>query len=326
MVSATAPVVAAEFFGAFWPDQYWEERLARAPFSTLNRVIVAFAPVIKLKDGHYSIDFQEPASSVERVNKLLGRVRQINPTAQLHVSVCANENDPSSFLNAAKDKNFALNAVVLMERFGFSGLDFDWEAGIERDPLNHLATHLSDELKPKGYALTMDGWSYAGGNFHDKKTMQDMYGKIGLQGMYDMQVLKNCLNFNAMTYGRNCPYQQCIQSYTDLGFPINQINIGIESEFTWEGGNEMDTPGPGGSIEAKDQFALKCGMGGGFNWRKDNDDCCISGKPYHPTFQCGAQQWSTLTGTVLPKDQDGRFIIPTLPPLQSSSSRFCLLV
>ena len=284
--TATTTPVVAEFFGVFKPDPYWDERLIRAPLDKLNRLIVAFAPIVLRKDNQYSIDFQEPASNEERVKKLLGRVRLINPTAQLHLSVGASQNNPLSFQDAAKDPNFALNAKIFMEKFGFTGLDFDWENYIQHDMVSLLATRVRQEFRSSGYLMTMDGGSSVSGQ------------------MYDMQKLKECLSFNAMTYGPYCDFQDGIQSYTDAGFPIGQINIGIESEYQNQFG--MDTPGPNGSIVKKGTYALQNGMEGGFEWREENDDC--DKKPNWPTFQCQLQLWSTMTGEELPRDKDGNFI------------------
>src|ERR1700722_4696666 len=145
--------IIAQYFG-IWDDNgvdNWNQKFREdTPFNKLNRLYVSFGKIIKDSNHFFSVAID---GSEQRVEALVNRVKQINPTAEIFISV-GGTGDDSSFGGASKDVNFPHNVLQLLRKYGFTGCDIDWEEGVDTNPLNSLTTRLYEELHSKGYTLT----------------------------------------------------------------------------------------------------------------------------------------------------------------------------
>ena len=260
-----------QFFGIF--DKDWDLVLRKdTPFNTSTRINIAFAKIIQTQDQHFSIAI-DGSSSRQRTH----RKNQISdPLCQILLSI-GGDNGPTSFGGAAADKAFPLDVVKFISEIDIHGVDIDWEVGLQKNLLNQLTTGLYEAFRTNQYIQTLDGWS-------------------DCDPEYDLQLLQKTLNeINVMTYGADCDYESCANSYTSQGFPQKQMNLGIESEFNYAPG--VDTLGPDGSIFNKANFAKQNGMGV-FNWREDNDSA-DSEHPNFPRYSRGNQLWENMNSSVV---------------------------
>jgi GH18 family chitinase len=273
-LSPHGPIIA-QYFG-IWNDNgidNWDQKFrGNTPFDKLNRIYVSFGKIIQ-DSNQFSVAIDDSAGgSEQRVIELVNRVKLINPTADIFISV-GGDGDDSSFAGASKDVNFPHNVLQLLRKYGFNGCDIDWEEGVETDQLNSLTTGLYGELHSKGYKLTFDGFPTA-------------------DAVYDLQVLQKTLDqINIMSYGESTDLKSCVETYEAQGFPSNQLIGGIDTENGYGGG--VDSLGPSGSIVLKAQYAEEKGLKGMMAWRLDND-YIYEDTPNYPTYQGAEQLWVAM--------------------------------
>lgn len=269
--SINAQPIIAQFFGIWLNSgQSWQQKFRTdTPLTHCNRLYIAFGKIIEV-NGHFSIAFD---GSVDHVQQLIARIKSINPTADIFLTVGGN-GSASSYGGAANDPEFADNVAQFLSEYGFNGFDVDWENNLDRQNLNQLMTHLHTTFQTYHDKLTLDVWPFP-------------------DAAYDMTVLKNNLDqINIMSYGTIISLKECVDNFVRAGFPVNQMIGGIETETNYPGG--IDTLGLTGSIAEKANYALQNNMAGMMEWRLDND-YATQDNPNYPTYQGAAELWKTMT-------------------------------
>lgn len=266
-MNASMPIVA-DYFGIF--DQNWNDVLRQdTPLNMLNRMYISFGEIIQYSNGQFSVAID---GDPNRVTQLIGRVKQANPTAELFLTV-GGDSSSTSYGGASKDPSFATNVMSIMNLFGFTGFDIDWEEGLVTSQLNSLTTNLYQAFRSNGYQLTLDVWPFS-------------------DPAYDFSVLGKTLNqMNIMSYGPGTPLNLSAQPFLDGGMTASQLIGGIEVESDYQLG--PDTPGVGGSIADKASYAIENKFAGMMSWRLDND-YCIPDQEW-PTYIGGANLWNDMT-------------------------------
>jgi Glycosyl hydrolases family 18 len=272
----------------------WDQRLREdTPFDLATRFSLAFGGINFTPEGYMPTLGDEKI--IDRVKSLIGRIKKKNPSAEILLSL----GNSSPFVAAAKSPEFPSNVVNFLKSYKLDGIDIDWEDSIEKVPLNELTNHLSREFQSSGYKLTLDGWPSPFSS-------------------YDMPVLQNSLSqINIMSYGASTVLSDCASSYISVGFPAKQLIGGIETEIHYESGthahvkyvdpkvsitSNVDTLGPGGTINAKAQYALGYTdlgtdpLAGMFAWREFNDYCTDPHRPNFPTYRGTFQLWESMGG------------------------------
>lgn len=268
--TATKPIIA-QYYG-IWTEkgQQWEQKFRPdTPFDKLNRLYVSFARIIKTADGHFSIEFDGDARNGQAI---IDRMRQVNPTAEIFLSLGGDGSD-NQFGGAAKDPQFAKNVIQFLNHYGFTGLDLDWEMGLNKDDLNSIVTSLSQRLHDRGYKLTLDVWPF-------------------VTSAYDMPLLSQALDqINIMSYGRHLSLSFVAEQFIAAGFPAEKIIGGIETETHYNGG--VDTLGPDGSIMEKVTYVKTHHLAGMMSWRLDND-YAPEDNANLPTYKGALELWDDM--------------------------------
>lgn len=276
------PPYITQFFGMWKGDTDWKVRLRPdTPLTKFNRLIIAFGTIEIKSNGDFTVGLTGPK---KRLIELVSRVKAVNPTAQIFLSI-SGDGTSTSFGGACSNAAFPKNVLKYLARYGLDGVDIDWELGYTTQTLNSLMAGLADALHPpkepyhpdvppkKYYQISMDGGSYAS-PLYDFNTLNQYVDWINIMSYYASQNLETCAN-------------------TYKGFPFNKLLGGIDCEFNAAGGH--DTRGPKGSIQTKSNVSFVMGLAGMFEWRLDNDFDTIPKRPNYPTYKGAKQLWYSMT-------------------------------
>lgn len=269
--STSVKPIIAQYYG-IWTEkgQRWDQKFrADTPFEKLNRLYVSFARIVKTVDGHFTIEFDGDARNSQTI---IDRMHEVNPNAELFLTL-GGDGGPDQFGGAANDPQFAKNLLQFLNHYGFTGLDLDWEMGLNRADLNKLVTGLSQTLHENGMKLTLDVWPF-------------------VTSAYDMPLLNQTLDqINIMSYGENLSLSYVADEFIAAGFPAEKIIGGIETETRYNGG--VDTLGPDGSIYKKVQYAKTHHLAGMMSWRLDNDYAPLE-DPNMPSYKGAVELWDDM--------------------------------
>lgn len=267
MISNSMPIIA-DYFGIF--DQNWNAVLRPdTPFDKLNRLYISFGKIIQDANQHFSVAIDGDPS---RVTQVVNQVKQMNPTAELFLTV-GGDNGPTSYGGASADSSFSANVITVLNQFGLHGFDIDWENGIQANMLNALTTNMYQAFRSNGYKLTLDVWPYSNPGYD--------YGVLG-------QTLDQ---MNIMSYGPSNSLEYSAEPYINGGIPPSKLIGGVETESGYQGG--PDTTGPEGTIALKASYAVEKKFAGMMAWRLDNDYCPPGSDM--PSYIGGIQLWNSMT-------------------------------
>ena len=201
--------VIAEYFGIWGTQSEWVSKFRNdTPLDKLNRLYVAFAKIIKTKDGYLDINFDDNDNDPTHKHALdlIARTRQINPQAEILITL-GGKCLADSFCGAANDPNFAKNVNAFLQKYNWQGLDIDWEQELDKNALNKLVKNLSAELHPDKLLLTLDVW-------------------YDVNSAYDPQTLAKYVDqMNIMSYGVYRHLSDIVPKFTDAGFPITPLSL-----------------------------------------------------------------------------------------------------
>lgn len=263
--------IIAQYYG-IWTEkgQQWEQKFrADTPFDKLNRIYVSFARIVKTSNGHFTIEFDGDARNGQAI---IDRMHQVNPSAELFLTLGGDGSD-NQFGGAASDPQFTQNVMQFLNHYGFTGLDLDWEMGLDKDNLNTVVTNLSQNLHANGIKLTLDVWPF-------------------VTSAYDMPLLSEKLDqINIMSYGRYLDLDRVANQYIAAGFPADKIIGGVETETHYNG--NVDSLGKDGSINKKAQFAKTNHLAGMMGWRLDNDYAPEDDNNM-PTYKGALELWDDM--------------------------------
>lgn len=261
-------------FCGIFDSNLWQ-RVEHMPLYCADEWNFAFAKIVQ---SGTEFSMAVDGSTIKMMGELVARVRVWHLSAPLLMTL-GGDGDSSSFGGAAQDPNFPLKVQRFLETHGLQGINFDWENGTNAALLDQL-TQGTQELRRKGYTVTLNGW-------------QD-----SSWGDYDLLTLNQTLDrLYVMTYGASmgtAETQASLASYTSRGFDLSKLMVGVETESTYTQGGGVDTLGFSGTIAQKVHVALQ-GAAGVFSWRIDNDYCQPEA-PTIPTYQGALEVYEAMQG------------------------------
>ncbi|MFH1634995.1 MAG: glycosyl hydrolase family 18 protein, partial [Chloroflexota bacterium] len=244
----------------------------KQPFRYVDYLYVAFADLDNSNPDSPKI-FYKPDYE-PKVRKIIEEAKKENPTLTIFAQFnWASHLDPlveDSKKAKARIEAFAKSMPPFFKKYGFSGIDFDWEGvNLTTDQASYLFTQIKDCIGNGAY--------------------------LSISADTTKSLNANAVNHYVDTVN--------VQSYNRLNLIDDFINIGIEKGKIHVGiCSENDDPNgfypPNGDISKYTKCVTDKGLPGLYAWRVDNDDTDHGRKV--PRYTITKAMWKYSRGVVPP--------------------------
>lgn len=261
------------------------------PWKKINRVYIGFATVhdgilTDLPAGSSADDTARREENIRRIRNVVALCRQNNPNAEIFITSNFGKELDDEYNTAAEDpQKFADSVMAYLKEYDLDGYDMDWESRQIDDYAAQLTSLLS---------TCHVTFAAAGTNPHGRAYKLTHTVWPGVESAQTVAGLKDSVDqINIMSYGPGDSYDlvSYADSYSQAGFPYEQMIGGVESESGYPENGGPDTQA---SVATKCAYVKANNLAGLFEWRMDNDLRTSDGGP--PTFRVTGWMHDCLSG------------------------------